>query len=125
MRLFSPLGGVNHLYENKGGGRFEPAASVGSITTDSASSRSAAWGDFDGDGDLDLFVANSGPLMRGCMFSHSTWLLVDVVLGWVFITGLVGMVVWICGCCMWHARLLWPTPTLIIRPYAFPRQHDV
>ena len=80
MRLFSPLKGVNNLYENKGGGRFEPAANAGSITTDSADSRSAAWGDFDGDGDLDLFVANSGPLMRGCMFSHSTWL-VDVVLG--------------------------------------------
>ena len=58
---------MNRLYENKGGGRFEPAANAGSITTDWADSRSAAWGDFDGDGDLDLFVANDGPLMRGCV----------------------------------------------------------
>ena len=52
---------MNHLYENKGGGRFEPAAAAGTITTDRADSVSAAWGDYDGDGDLDLFVANSGP----------------------------------------------------------------
>ena len=57
------LGGVNHLYENKGG-RFESATSevAGPIATDSAYSTAAAWADYDGDGDLDLFVANRGPL---------------------------------------------------------------
>ena len=55
--------GVNHLYENKGG-RFESATSevAGPIATDSADSYAAAWADYDGDGDLDLFVANYGPL---------------------------------------------------------------
>ena len=58
------LVGGNHLYENKGG-RFESATSevAGPIATDSAYSFSAAWADYDGDGDLDLFVANyGGPL---------------------------------------------------------------
>ena len=55
--------GVNHLYENKGG-RFESVTSevAGPIATDIDISTAAAWGDFDGDGDLDLFVANIGPL---------------------------------------------------------------
>ena len=51
---------MNHLYENKGGGRFEAAINAGPITTDIADSTAAAWGDYDGDGNLDLFVANFG-----------------------------------------------------------------
>ena len=67
--------GVNHLYENKGG-RFESATSevAGPIATDSAASWSAAWVDYDGDGDLDLFVANyNGPLKFEAWGSCLVW----------------------------------------------------
>ena len=48
----------NSLYENLGGGSFV-SISAGSITGDFASSWSGSWGDYDNNGDLDLFVANS------------------------------------------------------------------
>lgn len=34
---------------------------TGTIVTDGGNSNAAAWGDYDNDGDLDLFVANDGP----------------------------------------------------------------
>ena len=58
----------NYLFRNIGGG-FE--LTVGSIATDLAVSISASFGDFDGDGFLDLAVANAGPLhlyaVRPCL----------------------------------------------------------
>ena len=47
----------NILYENNGDGTFSRVA-TGSIATDVESSAGTAWGDYDRDGDLDLFVAN-------------------------------------------------------------------
>ena len=55
---------MNHLYQNTGGGTFSKVTDAGPITSDSADSRSAAWGDYDGDGDLDLFVANNYGISR-------------------------------------------------------------
>ena len=80
--------GVNHLYENKGG-RFESATSgvAGPIATDSANSRGAAWADYDGDGDLDLFVANSGPLK---FEAWGSCLVCGVCRGWYGVVGLAG-----------------------------------
>ncbi len=48
----------NQLYKNNGDGTFSLVTS-GNIATDVASSLAAAWGDYDNDGDLDLFVANN------------------------------------------------------------------
>jgi len=47
----------NHLYENNGDGAFTKITS-GNIVNDGGWSVSGAWGDYDNDGDLDLYVTN-------------------------------------------------------------------
>lgn len=49
----------NNLYENNGDATFTKIT-TGDIVTDGGNSWSGSWGDYDNDGDLDLFVANSG-----------------------------------------------------------------
>jgi choice-of-anchor A domain-containing protein/uncharacterized repeat protein (TIGR01451 family) len=49
----------NFLYRNDGNGQFTKITS-GAIVNDETQSVGASWGDYDNDGDLDLFVANSG-----------------------------------------------------------------
>lgn len=58
--LFVPngLNGANSLYKNEGGARFTKV-STGGIDTDQANSVGSSWGDYDNDGDQDLFVANA------------------------------------------------------------------
>jgi hypothetical protein len=51
-------GGRNRLYRNKSDGSFERVLS-GSVANDLGSSHGCAWGDYDRDGFLDLFVANA------------------------------------------------------------------
>jgi hypothetical protein len=58
--------GRDRLYRNDGAGRFTDVTEEAGITRPVAS-MSAAWGDFDGDGDFDLFV--------GGMRSGSAWVL--------------------------------------------------
>ena len=48
----------NALYRNNGDGTFSKVT-TGDVVNDGSFSASSAWGDFDNDGDLDLFVANS------------------------------------------------------------------
>src|SRR6185369_8658718 len=70
LDLFLPSGGVGrfstrlpgNLYHNDGRGRLTkmPASTVGPIASTSASGISGVWSDFNGDGLLDLFVANYG-----------------------------------------------------------------
>jgi hypothetical protein len=51
--------GVSHLYHNNGNGTFtDVAASAGLGTVVNGRGAGAAWGDFDSDGSLDLFVIN-------------------------------------------------------------------
>ncbi len=49
----------NFLYQNNGDGNFTKITS-GAIVNDGGNSRGSSWGDYDNDGDLDLFVANFG-----------------------------------------------------------------
>ena len=48
---------ANALYRNNGDGSFSNVAEQAGVADDRAST-TATWGDMDGDGDLDLFVAN-------------------------------------------------------------------
>jgi len=60
LDLFIPnLGQKNFLYQNMGSGGFTKMT-TGSIVNDVANSVACAWGDYDNDGFLDLFVANRG-----------------------------------------------------------------
>ncbi len=61
MDVFVPAtsGQSNSLFRNNGAGAFEKMTNVG-ISLDNASSVGSSWGDVDNDGDLDLFVANTG-----------------------------------------------------------------
>ena len=55
----------NALYRNIGGSFVRmPAAKVGAVATDATYSLGAAWGDYDRDGFLDLFVANGASTVR-------------------------------------------------------------
>jgi hypothetical protein len=63
--LFVPCFGKNHLFLNRGGGKFEDvtdAAGVGGL--DSEWSTAACMADFDGDGTLDIFVSNYADMRR-------------------------------------------------------------
>jgi hypothetical protein len=51
------------LYHNRGDGTFEDVAEVADVSNYSFA-KGAAWGDYDDDGDLDLFVSNNGAPCR-------------------------------------------------------------
>jgi len=60
--LFTPEWGLdNKLYQNKGDGTFIKITE-GIIVNDGGGSISSTWGDYDNDGDFDLFIANGYPI---------------------------------------------------------------
>lgn len=57
--LYVTNDGPNRLFRNDGSGHFTDVAPEAGVA-DSGPSTSAAWGDYDGDGNLDLYVADYG-----------------------------------------------------------------
>jgi hypothetical protein len=61
----------NRLFQNQGDGTFVEVGAAAGVDS-SANSEAAMWGDFDNDGDLDLYVVNGASIPNG----------VDDPLGW-------------------------------------------
>ncbi|MDW8169328.1 MAG: FG-GAP-like repeat-containing protein [Acidobacteriota bacterium] len=61
LDLYVVNDGQDVLYRNDGGGMFVALDPRSAGLVEDAKGRAAAWGDFDGDGRLDLYVANEGP----------------------------------------------------------------
>ncbi|MCP5061061.1 MAG: CRTAC1 family protein [Ignavibacteriae bacterium] len=80
---------INTLFRNDGAGNLVVVTTgVGSVITDQDLSAVSAWGDYDSDGDLDLFVGNDGRYTSGYrsrlyendgtgVFSHKTTIFAD------------------------------------------------
>jgi hypothetical protein len=63
--LFVACFGKNHLFLNRGGGKFEDVSEKSGVAgLDSEWSTAACMADFDGDGSLDLFVSNYADMRR-------------------------------------------------------------
>ena len=56
--IFITAVGGNHLFHNKGGGKFQEVTQKAGVAGAGGWSTSAAWIDYDNDGKLDLFVCN-------------------------------------------------------------------
>lgn len=65
MDVFIATTPNNQLFRNNGDHTFTDAAEAAGIQDPSAEAASGAWGDYDADGDLDLFVGNLSRVMSG------------------------------------------------------------
>jgi hypothetical protein len=61
-------GAINRLYHNNGDGTFS-RVTEGTIASDPGDSAAPVWGDYDNDGDLDLFVTSFDP-PRDCFYRN-------------------------------------------------------
>ncbi len=52
--------GPNRLYRNRGDGTFDEVAAAAGVVDEEGAGAGIAWGDYDRDGDLDLYIVNHG-----------------------------------------------------------------
>lgn len=57
--------GTPYLFHNNGNGTFTDVSTASGLTSESGRGESAAWGDFDSDGYLDLYIVNYGECASG------------------------------------------------------------
>lgn len=78
-----PHRGPRLIYRNQGNGRFKDvSANSGTGISNPKSSRGAAFGDFDNDGDIDILVMNMNDaplLLRNDLLSPSAWLKLKLI----------------------------------------------
>ncbi len=78
--FLSVANGPNKLYRNEGGGAFSDVSAAAGLD-DAGVSIGASWGDYDGDGQMDLFVANFGQadrLYKNAAGQGNHWLHLDL-----------------------------------------------
>ncbi|MCH8293586.1 VCBS repeat-containing protein [Candidatus Poribacteria bacterium] len=73
----------DQLYQNNGNGTYtEISASLGGYFSERYVGRGAAFGDYDNDGDMDIFVVNSnqrGVLLRNDVGNRNNWIRIELV----------------------------------------------
>jgi uncharacterized repeat protein (TIGR01451 family) len=69
LEPFDPPAKPNRLYKNRGDGTFEQVGAVAGVNS-FKNSRTGAWGDYNNDGLLDLYVVNSGNVEIGNEANH-------------------------------------------------------
>ncbi len=58
LDLYGGQDGANKLFRNNGNGTFSDVTSIAKVAGTSNDTKGVAWGDYDNDGDLDLYVAH-------------------------------------------------------------------
>lgn len=71
LDLFVSHDGPNSLYRNNGNGTFTDVASAAGMTDPPTSSQGVAWGDYDADGDLDLYVSNTSAARQDFLYRNN------------------------------------------------------
>lgn len=76
----------NHLYRNDGGGSFTKLGGQ-HVTDETANSRVGVWGDYDNDGDADIFVANESNQLNRLYQNNGDGTFTRILSGDIFFDG--------------------------------------